>query len=115
MRPQSAKAKGRRLQQRVAADIVAALGLEPDDVVSRSSGANGTDVMLSPAARRVFPYAVECKCVEALNVWASMQQACSNCPPESTPLLIVSRNKTEPLAVLPWTAFLKLAALKAIL
>lgn len=116
MRPSSAKAKGRRLQQRVAADIVGACGLEADDVTSRSSGATGTDVLLSPAARRAFPYAVECKNVEALNVWKSFEQAMANAAKEKlAPLLVACRNHTEPLAILRWADFLKLVGAESVL
>lgn len=116
MRPSSAKAKGRRLQQRVAADIVQTCGLEPDDVTSRSSGATGTDVLLSPAARRAFPYAVECKNVESLNVWKSFEQAAANGQKEKlVPVLVAARNHTEPLAILRWADFLNLHGVGAVL
>jgi hypothetical protein len=51
MKTSSAKAKGRRLQQQVAADIVRTFALEPDDVTSRPSSSPGTDILLSPKAR----------------------------------------------------------------
>ena len=105
MRPASAKAKGRKLQQQVASDIVAAFWLEPDDITSRSMGASGTDLLLSPAARRVFPYAVECKAVERVNVWEAMLQAEANAD-DKVPLVVLRRNRTAPLAVIPWEEFL---------
>lgn len=109
MRPSSAKAKGRRLQQRAAADLVTALGLEPDDVVSRSTGANGTDLLLSPAAQAVFPFAVECKNTERLNVWAAWAQAMGNAG-HRLPLVLAARNRTEPLAIVRWSDLLRLVA-----
>lgn len=109
MKTSSAKAKGRRLQQRIAADIVQAFGLSPDDATSRSTSAPGTDVLLSPAAQAVFPWAVEAKNVERLNVWQAFAQAEGNAKPGLAPLLVMSRNRcAEPLVVLTWSAFLKL-------
>jgi hypothetical protein len=76
MRPQSAKAKGRRLQQDVCKLLVEAQpSLEKDDVRSTSMGAPGEDILFSPAARRVYPFSVECKNVEKLNIWEAIKQA----------------------------------------
>ncbi len=76
MKPQSAKAKGRRFQQYVRDRVLAWFPtLEPDDVRSTSMGASGADLLLSPAAQRVFPYYVECKNVEALNIHKALAQA----------------------------------------
>ena len=51
MKPQSAKAKGRKLQQGICNLIVSSFPeLNADDVLSRSSGAGGVDIMLSPLA-----------------------------------------------------------------
>lgn len=108
MRPQSAKAKGRRLQQSVAADLQQAFSLEPDDVRSTSMGANGEDVLLSSAAREKFPYSIECKNTERLNLWDSWGQAKANAGGHS-PLLVVHKNNSETLCVLNWKVFLQLA------
>jgi len=66
---QSRKSKGRRLQQFVRDMILENFDhLEPDDVRSTSMGAGGEDVLLSPAARKVFPFSVECKNVEKISL-----------------------------------------------
>lgn len=110
MKSASAKAKGRRLQQRVAADIVRTFLLQPGDATSRSSGATGTDVLLSPAAQAVFPFAVECKNVERVNVWDAMAQSEANSDGH-LPLVVLSRNAVkEPLAVVRWVDLLSLVA-----
>ena len=58
----SAKAKGRRLQQWVRNYLQQHLkGVEDDDVTSTPGGVNGPDIGLSPLARRLFPWTVECK------------------------------------------------------
>jgi len=98
VKPASAKAKGRRLQQYVRDRIREAFGLHEDDVQSRSTSAGGEDVILSEKARGVFPFSIECKNVQRLNLWKSWGQTVENAG-EHDPLLVVSRNHAEVLAV----------------
>ena len=108
MKPQSAKAKGRKLQQWVRDLILESwTDLEEDDVRSTSMGAGGEDVQLSPAARRHFPYSVECKSVEKLNVWGAYEQAAANSGPHE-PLLVMKKNRKKPLVVIDAEAFMEL-------
>ena len=58
--PASRKAKGRRLQQAVRQDLVDRLGIAPGDILSTAMGQSGCDLYLSPAARTIFPFGVEC-------------------------------------------------------
>jgi len=109
MRPQSCKSKGRRLQQKVAADILKAFAhLTPDDCVSTSMGAPGEDVRLSAAARECVNLSFECKNVEKINVWGCLEQCERNAPPGTTPCLVFSRNRSPVYAVVPWGALLAL-------
>ena len=111
MRPQSCKSKGRRLQQKIARDIVEAFAhLGDDDAISTSMGAGGEDIRLSPAARRAVPLSIECKCQEKLNVWSCLEQARANAPPDTTPCLVFSRNRAPTYAVVPWEVLLELYA-----
>lgn len=105
----SAKAKGRRLQQKVRDDLIATLlGVTADDVGSRSTSAPGEDILLSPAAREQFPFSIECKNVERLNVHEAFDQCLENCGPHM-PLLVMAKNRTpEPLAVLRWSDLLSI-------
>jgi hypothetical protein len=108
MKPQSAKAKGRRLQQRVVREILKAFPhLSEDDVRSTSMGAGGEDVQLSHAARASVPFSLECKNVEKLNVWAALEQAAANARGNS-PCLIFSRNNCGAYAAIPFETFLEL-------
>ena len=108
MKPQSAKAKGRNLQKWVRDMLLEAFpSLEPDDVRSTSMGAGGEDVQLSPAARKLFKFSVECKNTEKLNVWAAYEQACSNWG-DSEPLLIMKKNRKKPLVVMDAEEFINL-------
>jgi len=100
VKPASAKAKGRRLQQAVAKMIADAFpGLEPDDVRSAIMGENGADIKLSPAARRHFPFAVECKAQERLDLRSAFEQASKNAG-ELTPIVVHKKNRGEILCTL---------------
>ena len=108
MKTQSAKGKGRRLQQWFRDLILENFTeLEPDDVRSTSMGAGGEDLQLSPAARRKFGYSVECKNVEKLNVWGAYEQAQANCGPHE-PLLVMKKNRKKPLVVIDAEYFVNL-------
>ena len=83
------------------------LDVHPEDIESRSMGAGGEDLQLSPAARRKFPYSVECKNVEKLNVWGAYEQAAANSG-KHEPLLVMKKNRKKPLVVLDLEAFIDL-------
>lgn len=109
MRPQSAKAKGRRHQQEIAKNILDAFPhLLFDDVVSRPMGSQGEDLMLSTAARQCLPLSIEAKNVEKINVWGCIQQCEVNTPTGSTPCLVFTRNHAKAYAVVPWAVLLDL-------
>ncbi len=108
MKTSSCKAKGRNLQKWVRDLILESFpSLEADDVRSTSMGAGGEDVQLSPAARKLFPFSLECKNVEKLNVWAAYEQAEANSG-EHEPLLVMKKNRKKPLVVIDAEAFVKL-------
>ena len=66
-------------------------------------GSSGDDLMLSPAAQRVFPFAVECKCVEKLSIWSAIDQATKRLKKGRVPLIVASKNRlNEPTVVLPF-------------
>ena len=77
MRTQSAKSKGRLLQKWVVNKLIESFDIHPEDIKSCSMGAGGEDVVMARAAREKFPYSVECKNVERLNVWDAYDQALS--------------------------------------
>ena len=94
MRPQSAKAKGRRFQQWVRDMLIEHRDIHPEDIESRSMGAGGEDIMMARDARQKFPFSIECKNVEKLSIWKALKQAEENTTKNSTPLLIFKRNNT---------------------
>lgn len=102
MKCASAKNKGRSLQKWTR-DLLLSLStnkssppLEPDDIKSNPSGCNGEDILLSPAARRVWPISIECKNQEKLNVWSAYDQALDNCPLDCEPVVVFKKNRKEP-------------------
>lgn len=108
MKASSAKAKGRRCCQDAKEALLAhSPQLKDDDIQVRSSGANGEDLMFSPFAREIYPFSIECKNSEKINVWAAYDQACSNCK-EHTPILIFKRNRSKLMVSLTLDDFLKL-------
>ncbi len=109
MKTASSKAKGRLLQQLVRDKILDIYpSLEPDDVKSTSMGASGEDIQLSPAARKLFPYSVECKSRETISTYTWYQQAKTNTPKSAEPLLVIKQNRGKPLVVLDLDYFMEL-------
>ena len=70
-------------------------------------GCGGEDLQLSPAARRLFGYSVECKNVERLNVYDAYEQASANSGAHE-PLLIMKKNRKKPLVVMDAEHFVEL-------
>ena len=108
MKPSSGKDKGRRHQQWIMNVILDRFsGLDPDDVTSRSMGCGGEDILMSPKARGKFPFSIEAKNSERLNVYKAYTQACDNSGDENEPLLIIKKNRSKPLAVVDAEWFIR--------
>jgi len=107
MRPQSAKAKGRRLQQQFRELLIEQLGIRPEDIENRSMGAGGEDLIMSRAARDKFPYSIECKNQEKLNIWDAYKQASENSK-DYEPIVVIKKNNHKTLVVLDAEKFIKL-------
>mgnify|MGYP003316000854 CR=1 FL=1 len=107
MKTQSAKAKGRRFQQWVRDKLIEVLNIHPEDIESRSMGAGGEDLIMSRSARDKFPYSIECKNQEKLNIWSSLEQAEENAQ-KGKPVLIFKRNRSKTYAVLQLEDFIEL-------
>lgn len=110
MKTQSAKAKGRRLQQEVRDDVIEAFALQPGDVRSTSMGASGEDLLLSPRAQEVFPFDVECKNQEALSIWKALEQVEKRTGVNTyvRPLLVFKRNHSSVYVALRFDDLLEL-------
>jgi len=107
MKTQSAKAKGRRLQQWIRDKLIEELQVHPEDIESRSMGAGGEDLIMARAAREKFPYSIECKNVEKLNVWDAYSQASENSG-NYEPIVVMKKNGKKPLVVVDAEYFVKM-------
>ena len=107
MKTQSAKAKGRRLQQWFRDLLIEKLNIHPEDIESRSMGAGGEDLIMARAAREKFPYSIECKNQEKINLWESYNQAQQNSK-NHEPVVILKRNNSKPLILVDAEYFVKL-------
>lgn len=100
----SAKNKGRKLQKDIASFILRLFpDLEPDDARSCPMGSGGEDVMLSPAARRRFPYSVECKARASPSIYKDYDQAarhCAKATSKAEPLVITRGDRRKPLVTM---------------
>ena len=113
MKIQSAKQKGRKLQQKVAKDIIETFPqLEQDDCFSTSMGCGGEDVKMSPLARSCIPLSFECKNQEKINIWEAYEQAKKNCPEGANPCVVFKKNHSDVCAMVPWNVLLSLYAPK---
>ena len=107
MKTQSAKAKGRRLQQWFRDLLVSKLGIHKEDIESRSMGAGGEDLIMARSARQKFPYSIECKNQEKINIWESYKQANENSK-DYEPVVVLKRNNSKPLVLVDAEYFVKL-------
>lgn len=71
-------------------------------------GQEGPDIRLSPLAREVFPFSVECKNQERWNLTEFIRQAEQNRYPGTHWLLVLKRNRQAPIVVMEARAFFKL-------
>ena len=105
MKTSSAKAKGRKLQQKFMQLLIEKLDIDPEDIESRSMGAGGEDLIMSKAARTKFPFSIECKNQEKMNIWSAWEQAINN-RGIYEPLVVIKKNGVRPLVVLDAENFL---------
>ena len=111
MKTRSCKNKGIRLQKWVAEQISNVTGIhwgKDTEIRSREAGQQGTDVVLSDRVKTMFPFSIECKNVEHVNFWDSVEQSKSNQEENLEWLLFIKRNNTEPLVVLDAELFFKI-------
>lgn len=108
MKTKSAKAKGRVLQNWFRESLINIVGLDPQSVRCQIMGVGGEDIVIAPSVRKTqFPYAVECKNREKLNLWEAYEQASKNSG-QWEPLLVVKRNRSRPLVILDAIKFLEI-------
>ena len=82
--------------------------LEPDYIKTAVMGESGVDIKLSPAAQKLFPWAVEAKRTEKMSVPSWWEQAKANATEKLRPLIITKQNRKEPLVIMSLEDFLSL-------
>jgi hypothetical protein len=105
----SRKAKARRLQDSIRDSIMRAFHLGLDDVKATPMGIKGVDIQLSNEAKRHFPFAVECKAIENINIWDCLEQAETNAnldPTKPAFLLAFKRNNSDTFVAMKWDTFM---------
>ena len=107
MKTQSAKAKGRKLQKWFRDVLIEQLKIHEEDIESRSMGAGGEDLIMARSARERFPYSIECKNQEEINLWEAYKQACDNSG-KYEPIVVLKRNNHKPLVIIDAESFVKL-------
>ncbi len=113
MKTSSCKAKGRRAAKEVKSLIMQLFpDLTSDDVIVTSSGQTGEDLILSAKARGYLPISIECKNVEALNIWKALSQAETNSK-DWQPVVMFKRNKSKLYAAIDAAELLALLKIRA--
>jgi len=111
---QSAKAKGRHLQQYVCAKISEITGYEwgssGDDkaIESRPMGQKGMDIRMESQVRELFPFSVECKFQESWAVHGWVEQAKDNQMKGTDWLLVCKRSRKKPVVIMDADRFFDL-------
>lgn len=106
----SRKAKGRKLQDFVR-DILRDVfrnNLEEDDITSRQMGGAGTDIVLTPSAKKLIPLDIECKNVEKFSINEAMKQAIYNSKEGRVPAVVFSKNQDDVYIALKFIDFINL-------
>jgi hypothetical protein len=108
----SGKAKGRALQNAVR-DLYRSIGkdhgLVDGDIEARPMGQNGVDIILSPAAKRVFDHEIECKKHKQVRVPANFKEHFAKYKTTSgLKLLFHEDNYSEPLVTMRAVDFIEL-------
>ena len=101
MKSRSAKNKGVRLQNAIR-DLLYKFypSLESGDIKTAVMGESGTDIKLSPLAKKSIIFDIEAKNQEKLNIWSALNQAEDNAEEGRIPLVVFKRNRSKTYAVL---------------
>lgn len=111
MKPQSAKAKGRTLQQWVCQKVSELTGFaygKDCPIESRPMGQSGVDVRLEEDVLKVFPFSIECKNQEKWSLLTWVEQAKQNRKEGTYWLLVVKKNRIKPIVIMDAEEFFEL-------
>ena len=107
----SCKAKGRRLQTWVAEQISNLTNIpcgKDEDIESRPMGQTGPDIRISEKVRKLFNFTVECQNSENWTIPKKIKQCQTFMYPGTDWLVIVSKNRGNPIAILDAEVFFRL-------
>jgi len=107
----SAKAKGRSLQQWTCQKISELLNIpwgKDELIASREASQTGTDIRLIGEAKKLFPFSVECKWQESWSLRPWIDQAKSNQDAGTDWLLVIKKNRIDPIIVMDANKFFDL-------
>ena len=108
LKARSAKNKGKRLQNILRDKLIKLYPSLKDDISSQIMGMQGEDIVLTPHAKATLPYSFECKNVERLQFWATVEQAESNLKENTYPAIVVKKNRKTPYVAIELDHFLEL-------
>lgn len=111
MKPQSAKAKGRTLQQWICKKISEFTGFpcgKDCPIESRPMGQSGVDVRLEEDVLKVLPISVESKNQEKWSLLTWIEQAKKNRKPGTYWMLVVKKNRIKPIIIMDAEEFFEL-------
>lgn len=111
----SAKGKGRNLQYWVCERIAKLFGIsfvQSDDnclIQSRPMGQHSVDIILRGELKKKFPFSIECKAQETLNIKEWIRQARENELPDTSWMLIFKKQTlgSKPIVCLDFETFLQ--------
>lgn len=111
----SRKNKGLNLQKWICSKISELINISYDQqndqclIHSREAGQSGTDIILRGEALKLFPFSIECKSSEGLNVKTAIDQAKNNQIDKTYWMLIYKRKSfKKPIVIIDWFTFEKL-------
>jgi hypothetical protein len=112
---QSAKAKGRSLQYWVCERISQMIDIpykQSDDqclIHSREMGQAGSDIILRGEAKHRFPFSVECKASEQLDLPGTIKQVKANTDDDEKWIIVHKRKSIpDPIVIMAWDSFQEL-------
>ena len=111
---QSAKAKGRQLQNYVAERLGKLTGIsygKDKDIESRPMGQSGVDIILRGNAKKLIPFSIECKRQNSWNVKSFIDQAKQNELPETDWVIIAKKDRQDPVVIISLETFLGMLSL----
>lgn len=108
MKTSSCKQKGRTLQYEIRDALRLKFSeLDAEEIESRGMGQHGTDIILTPTAKKLIPFDIESKNQENINIWQAIKQAETNSKDENRiPLVVFRRNRSKTYCVIEFEKLL---------